>query len=206
MYKRQVENLLKPSSPVFEKGLYTDHGQLMDGWESRRRRTEGHDWCIVRLGVAGRIRGVVVDTSHFTGNYPESCRLEGCALEGYPNPEQLLADTTEWHELLPQSDLKGDSPNYFSIELPYRITHLRLHIYPDGGVARLRVHGEPIPRLHRIAPSGSHVDLASAALGASVVSCSDMFYSSRQNLIMPSDPVNMGDGCCLLYTSPSPRD
>ena len=73
-YFAPVENLLKPSSPVFEKGLYTDHGQLMDGWESRRRRTEGHDWCIVRLGVAGRIRGVVVDTSHFTGNYPESCR------------------------------------------------------------------------------------------------------------------------------------
>src|SRR5213078_3392257 len=86
------ENLLKASAPVFREGVYTDRGKWMDGWESRRRRTPGFDWCIVRLGLAGRVRGVVVDTSYFRGNYPEQCSLEACVIEGHPAVEQLIAD------------------------------------------------------------------------------------------------------------------
>src|SRR5947207_16017488 len=97
------ENLLKPSAPVFIEGKYTDRGKWMDGWESRRRRTPGFDWCIIRLGLPGIIRGVVCDTSHFKVNYPEQCSLEASAIDGLPTTEQLTSDSTEWTEILAKS-------------------------------------------------------------------------------------------------------
>src|SRR5687767_5435229 len=139
------ENLLKPNTPIFIEGKYTDLGKWMDGWETRRRRTPGYDWCVIRLGLPGIIRGVIVDTTHFRGNYPEQCSIEGCAIDGQPTVEQLTSDETRWTEILSPSDLVGNSPNLFTIEIGSRFTHLRLKIYPDGGVARLRVYGEVVP-------------------------------------------------------------
>src|SRR5687768_2358712 len=110
------ENLLKASAPIFIEGKYTDLGKWMDGWESRRRRTPGFDWCIVRLGLAGRIRGVTVDTSHFKGNYPERCSLEACTMDSHPAPEALTDESLDWLEILSQSQLQGDSQNHFAIE------------------------------------------------------------------------------------------
>src|ERR1044072_2312075 len=136
------ENLLKASEPVFREGEYTDRGKWMDGWESRRRRTPGYDWCIIRLGLAGRLRGIVVDTSYFRGNYPEQCSLEACALDGQPDVEQLLSESIQWTEVLPVSQLSGDSQNPFPVHYDERVTHLRFKIYSDGGVARLRVYRE----------------------------------------------------------------
>ncbi len=144
------ENLLKASAPVFIEGKYTDLGKWMDGWESRRRRTPGFDWCLVRLGLPGVIRGIVVDTSHFKGNYPESCSLEACALEGLATTEQLTGDSVPWTEVLPKVNLSGDSLNPFAISSDERWTHLRFKIYPDGGVARLRIYGEVLPDLGRL--------------------------------------------------------
>ena len=109
------ENLLKASVPVFIEGKYTDLGKWMDGWESRRRRTPGFDWCIVRLGLPGVIRGIVVDTSHFKGNYPESCSLEACAIDGLPTTADLIGDSVQWTEVLPTANLNGDSLNSFAI-------------------------------------------------------------------------------------------
>src|SRR4029079_13764616 len=87
------ENLLKAPAPIFIEGKYTDLGKWMDGWESRRRRTPGFDWCLIRLGLPGKIRGVTVDTSHFKGNYPEQCSLEACALPGPPTVEDLTNES-----------------------------------------------------------------------------------------------------------------
>jgi allantoicase len=189
------ENLLKPGAPVFLEGEYTDRGKWMDGWESRRRRTPGFDWCIIRLGLPGIIRGVVVDTAHFKGNYPEQCSLEACAIEGQPGVEQLLDDSVEWREVLPVSALRGDSQNPFSIEETLeRATHLRFKIYPDGGVARLRVYGEVAPDWTGIAARGGRVDLAAVESGGLVLACSDMFFGHRHNLIMPGRGANMSDG------------
>ena len=151
------ENLLKASTPVFIEGKYTDLGKWMDGWESRRRRTPGFDWCIIRLGLSGVIRGVVVDTSHFKGNYPEQCSIEACALDGLPSAEQLSSQSQEWIEILPKSNLNGDSINPFSVDSAERWTHLRFKIYPDGGVARLRVYGEVVPHWNRLKRIGSEV-------------------------------------------------
>ncbi len=188
------ENLLKAASPVFIEGKYTDLGKWMDGWESRRRRTPGFDWCVVRLGLAGIIRGVVVDTSHFRGNYPEHCSIEACAVDGLPATEQLISDATPWTEILPQSKLEGDSHNPFTITNDERWTHLRFKIYPDGGVARLRVYGEVVPDWNRLQTIGGEIDLAAIENGGLVLSCSDMFFGHRHNLIMPGRALNMSDG------------
>jgi allantoicase len=188
------ENLLKPSAPVFIEGKYTDLGKWMDGWESRRRRTAGFDWCIVRLGLPGVIRGIVVDTSHFKGNYPEQCSLEACTMDGEPTTQRLISDSVPWTEVLPKANLNGDSLNPFAILSEERWTHLRFNIYPDGGVARLRVHGEVEPDWDRLKQIGGEIDLAAVENGGLVLSCSDMFFGHRHNLIMPGRATNMGDG------------
>jgi allantoicase len=187
------ENLLKPGVPVFIEGKYTDKGKWMDGWESRRRRTPGFDWCIIRLGLPGIIRGVVVDTSFFRGNYPEQASLEACSVDGNTDIEQLLSETISWTEILPASDLKGDSQNPFTIQSKERFTHLRFRIFPDGGVARLRVYGEVVPDWNALARRGE-VDLAAVENGARVLHCSDMFFGHRHNLIMPGRALDMSDG------------
>ncbi|HUS12952.1 MAG TPA: allantoicase [Pyrinomonadaceae bacterium] len=188
------ENLLKPNAPVFIEGKYTDLGKWMDGWETRRRRTPGYDWCIVRLGAPGIIRGVVVDTSFFRGNYPEHCSLEGCTVEGLPTVDDLTSEAAEWTQLLPVLPLVGDSQNAFAIESEQRFTHLRFKIYPDGGVARLRVYGEVAPDWDRLASIGGYIDLAAVENGGLVLACSDMFFGHRHNLIMPGRAANMSDG------------
>jgi len=188
------ENLLKASAPVFIEGKYTDRGKWMDGWESRRRRTSGFDWCIIRLGLPGIVRGIVVDTSFFRGNYPEHCSLEGATFTSLPTESELTSDAVQWVPLLPQMPLNGDSLNPFPIQYDERITHLRFKIYPDGGVARLRVYGEVIPDWDQLRRAGGQIDLAAAENGALVLSCSDMFFGHRHNLIMPGRAANMSDG------------
>ena len=188
------ENLLKASAPIFIEGKYTDLGKWMDGWETRRRRTPGFDWCVIRLGLPGIIRGVVVDTSFFRGNYPEHFSLESCALEGLPTAEELQSEAINWIPLLPQLPLAGDTQNAFVVEGEQRVTHLRFKIYPDGGVARLRVFGEVLPDWERLKRIGGDLDLAAVENGGRVVSCSDMFFGHRHNLIMPGRAANMSDG------------
>jgi allantoicase len=187
------ENLLRASAPVFIEGKYTDRGKWMDGWESRRRRTPGFDWCIIRLGLPGVVRGVVVDTSFFRGNYPEHCSLEGATFSGLPTEAELTSDTVAWVPLLPQMPLSGDSQNPFPIQYNERVTHLRFKIFPDGGVARLRVYGEVVPDWDPLKRAG-HIDLAAVENGGLVLSCSDMFFGHRHNLIMPGRAANMSDG------------
>ena len=188
------ENLLKAAPPVWIPDKYTDLGKWMDGWETRRRRTPGYDWCIVKLGLPGIIHGVVLNTAHFKGNYPESCELESCAVDGDPSVSQLENSATQWSALLPKSPLAGDSLNRFSLTPSSRITHLRLKIYPDGGVARLRVHGEAIPDWPALERAGSEIDLAAVEHGGWVIVSSDMFFGSRNNLIQPGRSTGMHDG------------
>jgi allantoicase len=188
------EALLRAAAPEWREHEYTDRGKWMDGWETRRRRSPGHDWCLIRLGLPGIVRGVVVDTSWFRGNFPESCELEGAAVAGVPDPEWLAADAAvRWHPLLAKHPLAGDTKNAFAVSHGERLTHLRLSIFPDGGVARLRVHGEARPALTLLAP-GRVLDLAAMEHGGYVVACSDMFFGHRQNLILPGRSTHMGDG------------
>ncbi|MBI4546247.1 MAG: allantoicase [Gemmatimonadetes bacterium] len=190
------ENLLRAAEPVFLPGEYTERGKWMDGWETRRRRSPGHDWCIIRLGLPGVIRGLVVDTTHFKGNYPEHCSLEACAVEGVPDPVELGQEggPARWAEILASSPLRGDARNLFEIGADARFTHVRLRIYPDGGVARLRVYGQVVPDWDRLLQRGTELDLAAAEHGGLVIAASDMFFGHRQNLIMPGRALSMADG------------
>jgi allantoicase len=188
-------NLLKESKPVFIEGKYTARGKWMDGWETRRRRAPGHDWCIVRLGLPGIVRGIAVDTSFFTGNYPERFSLEGCDLGRYPyrnEKKRLHAPDAPWVEILPETPLKGNMQNLFSVQNENRFTHLRLRIFPDGGVARLRVHGEAIADMTRVARGD--VNLVAIENGGSPLVASDQHYGAPRNLLMPYRAKDMGDG------------
>ncbi|MCW2904008.1 MAG: hypothetical protein JWO67_6273, partial [Streptosporangiaceae bacterium] len=184
------ENQNHPAAPVFAPRTFGHTGQVNDGWETRRRREPGHDWAIVRLGMPGVIRGVVIDTAFFTGNYPPEASVEACSAEGYPGPVEL--HRAGWVEIVPRSPLCGDAVHPFEVAVERRFTHVRLRIFPDGGVARLRVHGEPVadPRLL----AGLPMDLAALEHGGMVQDCSNMFYSSPNNLIAPGQASVMGEG------------
>ena len=188
------DNLLKAAAPVWIADKYTQVGKWMDGWETRRRRTPGFDWCIVKLGLPGIIHGVIVDTTHFKGNFPEQCELESCAADGDPSVEQLTGNATTWSALLLKSPLAGDTQNRFAISSANRATHLRFKIYPDGGVARLRVHGEVLPDWTAVGRGEEEIDLAAVEHGGLVIDSSDMFFGSRNNLILPGRSTGMHDG------------
>jgi allantoicase len=192
------KNLLKQSKPIFIEGKFTRRGKWMDGWETRRRRTPGHDWCIVRLGLPGIIRGVVVDTSFFIGNFPSHCSIEACTIAGKKSSKKesaaLLSPQTQWQEILPKTTLNGDTQNLFEISTNQRHTHARLNIYPDGGVARLRVHGEVVPAAASTSTEKKEIDLAAIENGGLILAASDESFSKPLHLLMPGRAKNMSDG------------
>ncbi|ABC27975.1 Allantoicase [Hahella chejuensis KCTC 2396] len=181
------DNLIKSGRGIFIADKYTDNGKWMDGWESRRRRDGGYDWCTVRLGAPGRIDFIDADTNHFRGNAPASVSLDACYCLGEPDAG------TQWTEILPKTSVNAHSQNLIKVDSADNWTHVRLNIYPDGGVARLRVYGSPQVDWSRTLP-GELVDLAAIANGGRALLCSDMFFSDMQNLLMPGRGVNMGDG------------
>ena len=186
----EKENLLKASRSVFIPDKFTDRGKWMDGWESRRKRTPGHDWCIIRLGLPGVIHGVDIDTSHFLGNHPAYASVDACMLEN-PDDESSLSESKNWTEILPRSPLAPGMQNMYTIPDNSTWTHLRLNIYPDGGVARFRAYGKVTPASLN---GEENADLIALENGGSAVACSDMFFSPMSNLIMPGKARHMGEG------------
>ncbi|MDO3077908.1 allantoicase [Mycobacteroides abscessus] len=191
----EKENLIKPGPADYRPATFGHKGQVYDGWETRRRRDlagePGHDAAIVRLGVPGVIAGVVVDTAWFKGNYPPEISVEATEIEGYPPAAEIARDAL-WHTIVQRTKVYGDSRNPFDVDSPRRWTHVRLTMYPDGGVARLRVHGHgrPDPRFLQ----AGQFDLAAIENGGLVTDCSNRFYSSPQNLLFPGVARVMGDG------------
>jgi allantoicase len=178
------ERLIDPQAPVWVDGKYDDHGKWMDGWESRRKRGPGHDFCVFRLGVPGVVHGVDIDTRFFTGNFPPQASIDACVSdEDVPQGE--------WREVLPRTDLQGDRHHYLAVESDAIWTHLRLNIYPDGGIARLRIFGEV---RSEVAASDAVIDLAALENGGRAIACSDEHYGSMHNLNLAGRGVNMGDG------------
>lgn len=181
----EAKRMLNADVPIFVEDKFDDHGKWMDGWETRRKRHAGYDWCIVKLGVAGKIYGLDIDTTFFTGNYPASAALEAC----YAPDDQL--DQAEWHSLLPNSVLGSSQHHIFDTSSDQVFTHIRLNIFPDGGIARLRVYGEVQIQLK---DSNQILDLLALENGGRVIAYSDAHYGHPRNLINPGRGVNMGDG------------
>lgn len=195
-----MDHLLEPKPARFDPTTYTDRGKEMDGWESRRRRTPGHDWCVIRLGVPGVLRGVDIDTSHFLGNHPPFASLEATVAPADATPEHL-EDEAAWDVVLPEVALQRGSHNLHALRTERAYTHVRLHIYPDGGVARLRVYGDPAPAL-----GDGEIDLASLANGARTLVCSDMFFSPMHQLLLPDRSRYMGGGWETRRSRPPGED
>lgn len=185
------ENLVNDGPATFSPRTFGAKGQVYDGWETRRRREPGHDEAIVRLGAPGVVRSVVVDTSHFTGNYPSEASVQAACLVGHPSVDELRA--ADWSTIVERSTLRGDAANTFPVESSRRWTHVRLTIHPDGGVARLRVHGEVVADPGLVEAMGT-VDLAALELGGRVTACSNLFYGSPDRLIAPGPARSMGEG------------
>ena len=183
-YFAAKERLIDAHPPDFIADKYDDHGKWMDGWESRRKRTPGHDHCIIRLGVPGVIHGVDIDTSNFTGNFPPQASIDACVSDDD-------VPVGEWDELLSQTNLQGDQHHYLAVDSDAVWTHLRLNIYPDGGVARLRVYGEV---RFDLAGIDGVIDLVAVDNGGRAIACSDEHYGSMHNLNIAERGVNMGDG------------
>lgn len=201
----EKENLLLAHEAEWKEHAYTDKGKWMDGWESRRKRhpdgtadtslhPDFHDWAIVRLGSPGRVRALIVDTAWFRGNFPEACEVWGTAAPIDASEDTLLSPRTAWTKILGKSALAGNAKNRFVVDSPWAFTHVKLVIFPDGGVARLRVIGDVVREWHRHGHALGEVDLAAAESGGDVIAASDMFFGERRNLIMPGRAVNMSDG------------
>ena len=187
----EKENLIKPGRGIFITDKYTDRGKWMDGWESRRKRIPGHDWAVLQLATSGKIMGFDIDTNFFLGNHPPHASVEGIHLTDASAVSDW--DTLAWTEILPKSPLDPGSQNFYECKSDTLFTHIRLHIYPDGGVARFRVYGEVFRNWDAVG-SDEVIDLAAAINGGKAIACNDMFFSAMGNLIMPGRGVNMGDG------------
>lgn len=182
------ERLLQDSEPVFIAGKFDDHGKWMDGWESRRRRGGGHDHVVVRLGTRGIVRGVDIDTRHFTGNYPPQASLQAA-----DSDHDTPVDELNWRELLGRTDLGPNSHHYCAIADAQSVSHLRLNIFPDGGVARLRVYGEPLAASLGADP-GQVLELSAIANGGRIAGFNDAHYGDPWVILIPGRGINMGDG------------
>ncbi|HEX6336029.1 MAG TPA: allantoicase [Jiangellaceae bacterium] len=191
----EKENLIRPDVPAFSPHTFGHHGQIVDGWETRRRREPGDDWAVVRLGTPGVVRGMIVDTSWFTGNYPPEVSLDAAwvdPLDSSVRIADLIGPNVEWTEIVPRSAVRGDTRNGFAVDNDRVVTHVRLRQYPDGGIARLRVHGEPVGDPRWLA--GRAFDLAAMEHGATAIDCSNRFYSAPDNLLVSGPARVMGDG------------
>lgn len=189
----EKENLIKPGRGIFITDKYTDRGKWMDGWESRRKRTPGHDWAVIQLATPGKIIGFDIDTNFFLGNHPPHASIEAVYINDAAPITHWDSSAITWKEILPKSDLDAGSQNFYESNSDEVFTHIRLHIYPDGGVSRLRVYGEVFKNWDTVSVD-EEIDLAAAINGGKAIACNDMFFSAMGNLIMPGRGVNMGDG------------
>ena len=180
-----ANRIISPTEPVFKVGVFDKHGKWMDGWESRRKRTAGHDYIIIKLGKPGTIKKVDVDTSHFNGNQPAMISIEGA------NSNSNKINQLNWQPLLSKKKTRANSHHYFTVNSNKVFTHIKFNIFPDGGVARLRLYGS-IAKSNKL--KDKMINLASLLDGSSVIACNNEHFGKAENILAPGKAKNMGDG------------
>ena len=181
-----AHRILKTDIPVFKDGLFDKHGKWMDGWETRRRRSKGYDYLVLKLGKPGKIFDIDIDTSHFNGNQPTHASLEGCFSRSKPNKK------TKWTRLLGKKKLGPNKNHNFKSQNKSTFNYIRLNIFPDGGVARLRLYGKI--EIDKKTINNKNINLTSVLNGASIVGCNNEHFGRAENIIAPGKGKNMGDG------------
>jgi allantoicase len=187
-----AHNLIEPGPASHDPAAFGIRGKLYDGWETRRRREPGEDFAIIRLAAPAVLHGMNIDTTHFRGNYPPRAIVDGATLFGYPALGEVLA--ADWVPVTGVAELGGNQANLVPVTATAAgrlVTHIRLRIQPDGGVARLRVFGDVVPDPRRL---GGRVDLAATLAGGQVTACSNMFYAAPGNVLAPGRARVMSDG------------
>lgn len=183
----EVTRMLNDKDPIFIEDKYDNHGKWMDGWESKRRRDGGNDWAILKLGSAGIISKIEIDTSYFTGNFPPFFSLEGIYSETEPNKD------SNWKSLIAKTNLIGDCKNNFELNLKEKFNFVRLQIFPDGGVARIRLFGEVKYNWDRF-NNEEIIELSSLKLGGSILAYNNAHYGDVSALLSEGRGKTMGDG------------
>ena len=183
----EVTRMLNDKDPIFIEDKYDNHGKWMDGWESKRRRDGGNDWAIIKLGSAGIISKIEIDTSYFTGNFPPFFSLEGIYSETEPDKD------SNWTTLIDKTSLIGDCKNDFELNLKETLNFIRLQIFPDGGVARIRLFGE-VKYNWKQFNSDEIIELSSLKLGGSILAYNNAHYGDVSALLSDGRGKTMGDG------------
>ena len=180
-----ANRIISPTNPIFKEGVFDKHGKWMDGWESRRKRTPGHDYIILKLGKPGTISKIDIDTSHFNGNQPAMISVEGT----YSHSNKI--NKLKWTSILPKKKTKANSHHFFTVKNKKIFTHIKFNIFPDGGVARLRLYGS-IGKSEKF--KNKKINLASLLDGASVIACNNEHFGKAENILAPGKAKNMSDG------------
>ena len=181
-----AKRIINPWPAVFKEGVFDKNGKWMDGWETRRKRIKGYDYLILKLGQPGKIHKIDVDTSYFSGNHPSKVSLEACySIKNTPDKN------TKWFTILKKSKTKANSHHFFNIKNKTIFSHVKLNIFPDGGVARLRIYGSM--NLKKKFGKNS-INLTSVINGATPIVCNDEHFGRAENILAPGKGKNMGDG------------
>ena len=186
--------MLQANDPVWIEGKYDENGKWMDGWESRRRRDGKNDFCFIRLGSTSIINNFNIDTTHFTGNFAPGISILGCYVPGGTTDDRVVdgSAVSEWFDLLTQENLEGDSHNLFSCKSTQPLTHLKITLYPDGGIARFRAYGNTYSEDNKYQMTGTNV--ISKQSGARAVFANDEHFGCLSNVLEEHDPLSMADG------------
>ena len=181
-----AKRIINPWPPIFKEGVFDKHGKWMDGWETRRKRGKGHDYLILKLGKPGRIYKVDVDTSYFSGNQPRQISLDAC----FSN-KKVPNKNSKWVKIIKKKSTKPNSHHFFNVNNKSIFTHVKLNIYPDGGVARIRIYGSmEIKKKFK----NKVINLTSVLNGATPIACNNEHFGRAENILAPGKGKNMGDG------------
>ena len=181
-----AKRIINPWPPIFKEGVFDKHGKWMDGWETRRKRKKGYDYLILKFGKPGKIYKIDIDTSYFSGNQPTKVSLEACS-----SKKKLPNKNSKWIKILKKKPTKANSHHFFNIKNKSIFTHIKLNIYPDGGIARIRIYGSMLAKKKF---GKKIINLTSVLNGATPIACNNEHFGKAENILAPGMGKNMGDG------------